>query len=146
MLSRLATLLDTTVLVQPVSGVAPTLRVALESFVDSHRSRGGVAMPVLALAALHWTISGSPLLFWDWFSFFASLVSSVACFANCGLVLPLLSFPPLVPLLFFLEAPWDRKLPPWQISATCPILEHLVHFSFDLSAVQLAARWSPAQV
>ena len=30
MLSLLATLLDTTVLVQPVSGVAPTLRVALE--------------------------------------------------------------------------------------------------------------------
>ena len=92
MLSRLATLLDTTVLVQPVSGMAPTLRVALESFVDSHRSRGGVAMPVLALAALHQTISGSPLLFWDWFSFFASLVSSVACFANCGLVLPCLLY------------------------------------------------------
>ena len=63
-MSRLATLLDTTVLVQPVSGVAPTLRVSLESLVDSHRSSGGVAIPVLALAALHWTISGSPLVFW----------------------------------------------------------------------------------
>ena len=72
MLSRLATLLDTTVLVQPVSGVAPTLRVALESFVDSHRSNGGVAMPVLALAALHWMISGSP-----WRSGFGSRSSSL---------------------------------------------------------------------
>ena len=105
-----------------------------------------MAMPVLALAALHWTISGSPLVFWDWPSVLTSLVSSVACLANWGLVLPLLSFPPLVPLFPFLELPWGRKLPPWQISATCPILEHLVHFSLDLSVVQFAARWSPAQV
>ena len=125
MLSLLATLLDTTVLVQPVSGVAPTLRVALECFVDSHRSSGGVAMPVLALAALHWTISGSPLLFWGAFSVLASLVSSVACLANCGFAPPLASLPPLVPLFPFLEfPPCGRKLPPWQISATCPILLH----------------------
>ena len=59
MLSRLATLLDTTVLVQPVSGVAPTLRVALEWLVDSHRSSGGVAMPV-PVSYTHLTLPTTP--------------------------------------------------------------------------------------
>ena len=78
-LSSLATALDMTVLVQPVSGVAWISRLlVLGFFCASHRMSGGVVLSALAMLAVILSMMVSPST--------GGGATSVAAFANAGFV------------------------------------------------------------